>query len=103
MYFQGSAIGKYDDGTIVGVSDAKRTRLQIENKINDCLVPRPKFELEIQVWAGKNLIFLKVQKGNDAPYYYNQNTYKRSDTSTVPVDRSEIRRLVLSSEEQSYD
>lgn len=95
--------GVNDDRTIVGVTDEQKMRLQIENKINDCINPRPQFKLERQELDNKMLVVLTVFKGKDAPYYYNQNTYKRTDTSSTPVDRSEIRHLVLAGVEQSYD
>ena len=95
--------GVSDDGTIIGISDAAELRLHIENKINDCINPRPRFRLEVQEVDGKILVVLYVFQGKNAPYYYNQTTYKRTDTSTVPVDRSEIRRLVMRGVEQSYD
>jgi ATP-dependent DNA helicase RecG len=95
--------GVGDDGTIIGVSDEAKLRLQIENKINDCVNPRPRFKMNRQEIDGKVLIVLFVFKGKNAPYYYNQTTYKRTDTSTTPVDRSEIRDLVLTGLEQNYD
>ncbi|MDI9461684.1 MAG: RNA-binding domain-containing protein [Saccharofermentanales bacterium] len=95
--------GVSNDGTIIGISDEKKLRLQIENKINDCITPRPQFKMEKQEVDGKVLIVLSIFKGKNAPYYYNQTTYKRTDTSTTPVDRSEIRHLVLTGVEQNYD
>jgi ATP-dependent DNA helicase RecG len=95
--------GVRDDGTVIGVSDEAKLRLQIENKINDCINPRPPFSIEEQEMDGKVLVVLTVSKGKNAPYYYNQSTFKRTDTSSAPVDRAEIRHLVLSGEEQSYD
>ena len=37
------------------------------------------------------------------PYFYKGNAYKRSDTSTIPVDRFELNRLILEGSNQSYD
>ena len=95
--------GISDDGTIIGVSDEAKLRLQIENKINDSINPRPQFKINRQEIGDKVLIVLSVFKGKNAPYYYNQTTFKRTDTSTTPVDRSEIRHLVLTGIEQNYD
>lgn len=95
--------GVKDDGTITGIPDETKLRLQIENKINDCINPRPHFKMEKQEIDGKILVVLTVFKGKNAPDYYNQSTYKRTDTSSTPVDRSEIRHLVLTGVEQSYD
>lgn len=95
--------GVSDDGTITGISDERKLRLQIENKINDSITPRPQFKMDSQEMDGKVLVVLSVLKGKNAPYYYNQATYKRTDTSTAPVDRSEIRHLVLTGIEQNFD
>ena len=95
--------GVRDDGTIIGISDEGKLRLQIENKINDSITPRPRFIMKREEIDGKVLLVLFVLKGKNPPYYYNTSTYKRADTSTAPVDRSEIRELVLTGADQSYD
>lgn len=95
--------GVSDDGEIIGISDDTKLRLQIENKINASINPRPQFKLEKQEMDGKTLVLLTVFKGKNAPYYYNQRTFKRTDTSSAPVDRLEMRHLVLAGMEQSYD
>lgn len=95
--------GVSDDGRIVGVPDDAKLRLQIENKINDSISPRPQFKLTRQEIDGKTIVVLSVSKGKEAPYFYHQTAYKRTDTSTAPVDRSEMRRLVLAGVEQDYD
>ncbi len=95
--------GVADDGTIIGVPDEEKLRLQIENKINDCIIPRPQFKMNRQEIGGKVLVEVSVFKGKNAPYYYKNSTYKRSDTSTTPLDPSEIRHLVLKSIEKDYD
>ena len=55
--------GVSNDGTIIGISDEKKLRLQIENKINDCITPRPQFKMEKQEVDGKVLIVLSIFKG----------------------------------------
>lgn len=93
--------GVSDDGEIIGISDEAKLRLQIENKINACINPRPQFKLEKQEMDGKTLVLLTVFKGKNAPYYYNQRTFKRTDTSSTPVDRLEMRHLVLAGMEKA--
>lgn len=39
--------GVNDDGTICGIENAEKVRLDIENKINDGIIPKPDFELKI--------------------------------------------------------
>ena len=93
--------GVSDDGTITGISDERKLRLQIENKINDCITPRPQFKMDRQEIDGKVLIVLSVLKGK--MHYSTIKPRTRTDTSTAPVDRSEIRHLVLTGIEQNFD
>lgn len=87
--------GVNDSGEVIGVELIKETLLRIENMINDSIVPRPKYKLDIETIGKLTLIILEVMHGVDTPYYYKGKAYKRSDTSTVPVDRQELNRLVL--------
>jgi ATP-dependent DNA helicase RecG len=101
-YMDGVIIfGIDDDGNIVGIDDAKSTALDIENKINDCIRPVPKFELTIN--SSNRTITLSVFEGNGKPYLYKNKAYKRSDTSSVEVDRTEFNRLILEGSNQSFE
>lgn len=92
--------GIADDGTVKGVDDPKQACLNLENKINDNIKPIPTFEFDVKK---DSTIELKVYKGVHKPYFYKGNAYKRSDTSTIPVDRFELNRLILEGSNQSYD
>ncbi len=61
--------GVRDDGTIIGISDEGKLRLQIENKINDSITPRPRFIMKREEIDGKVLLVLFVFKGKNPPYY----------------------------------
>jgi ATP-dependent DNA helicase RecG len=87
--------GVNDNGELVGVDNAKDDCLKIENMINDSIVPVPDYQIEVEEVEGKKIIKLIVRKGKDTPYYYQGKAHKRSDTSTVEVDRFELRRLAL--------
>lgn len=93
--------GVNDDGKIIGVDDPKSTAIDIENKINDCIRPVPKFELSID--SSNRTITLSVFEGNGKPYLYKNKAYKRSDTSSVEVDRNEFNRLILEGSNQSFE
>lgn len=84
-----------DNGDFTGIGDAKAESLRIENMINDSIAPVPDFEIEAREVAGRKIIVLLVKKGQDTPYYYQGKAYKRSATSTVEVDRFELRRLAI--------
>lgn len=82
-----------DDGNVKGLSDAKQSCLDIENKINDSISPQPDYTLEIQ--NNEQTIKLAVKSGLQKPYLYKSKAYKRNDTATIEVDTLELSRLVL--------
>ena len=96
--------GLDDDGKVVGVKEIpKEEALRIENMINDSVFPVPTFEIFIKEVEGKTIIVVGVKKGKDTPYYYNGKVYKRGDTSSVEVDRFELRRLALEGVNMHYE
>lgn len=95
--------GVDDSGDLVGIENAKDESLRIENMINGSIVPVPSFEIEAKEIGGKTVIVLEVKKGRDTPYYYQGKAYRRSDTSTVEVDRFELRRLAIEGINMDYE
>ena len=95
--------GVDDDGDLIGIENVKEESLRIENMINDSVVPIPNFEIEINKVENKSIILLKVKKGKDTPFYYHGKVYKRADTSTVEVDRLELRRLSMEGVNMDYE
>ncbi len=93
--------GVADDGSIIGLKDAERECASIENKINDCIVPRPRFSIESD--SAHKTVRLHVFEGLSKPYLYRGRAYKRSGTSTVEVDRVELDRLVLEGGNTTFD
>jgi ATP-dependent DNA helicase RecG len=96
-------IGIDDDHQIVGLDNPHDIKLNIENSINDALEPKPFYEIQAENIDGKIIIVLTVYKGDHTPYTVNQKAYKRSDTSTVQVDRFAYEELILLGRNQSYD
>ena len=82
-----------DDGNIVGMRDPEQACLDIENKINDSITPKPDFTLKINKKTG--VITLSVKKGQFTPYLYKGKAYRRSDTASIEVDQIELKRLIL--------
>ena len=93
--------GVSDDGSIVGIDDIDELRLQIENSINDSLDPVPDYQLTVD--DRDKTVRLEVQQGYNTPYYYRGKAYRRSDTSTVEVERAELNRLIMKGENLSFD
>ena len=108
-----SAFSNYNDGKIIfGINDEgdpieletkDEECLKIENMINDTLEPVPKYKLEIKDLNGKQIIILSVFKGKNTPYYYKGKAYRRSNTSTLEVDRLELNRLVIQGINTDYE
>lgn len=82
-----------DNGNVLGLDDPVKTCLDIENLINDTIVPKPNFKLSI---THKNkVVTLEVLEGDNKPYLYKGKAYRRSDTASIEVDNFELKRLVL--------
>lgn len=93
-YGAGSILfGVDDNGNSVGLSDPESTRLDLENKINDSIHPKPEYSITVN--QKSKVITLNVSEGKQKPYLYKGKAYRRSDTSTVEVDGFELKRLVL--------
>lgn len=101
--FNGGRIvfGVDGDGAVEGLDNPKQACLDIENRINDSISPRPSFLLEI----GENgrTVELSVEEGLDKPYLSGGKAYRRSDSATVEVDGVELKRLILEGQNLSFD
>ena len=93
--------GVNDDGTICGIENAEQVCLDIENRINDSISPKPDFELEID--GTENIIRLIVREGEYKPYLYKGKAYRRSDSATIEVDQAELKNLVLEGSNLSFE
>lgn len=96
-------IGVDDDKNIVGIDDIIEVKLMIENKINDTIVPRPNYKINILEIKNKNVIEITVNPEDNTPYLYKGIAYQRKDTSTVPVDQVSLINLSLKGKNLSYD
>ena len=93
--------GVNDNGKITGLENIEELCLDLENKINDNISPKPDFRFIKD--NKKNIITLIVEEGFNKPYLYKGKAYKRNDTSTVEVDRIEFNRLTLLGLNQYYE
>ena len=108
-----SAMANYHDGYIIigvddnlninGVEEPKTIKLNLENAINDNILPRPYYEISDEKKDGKILIVLKIFMGENTPYLYSNKAYKRMDTSTVPINKIEYETLILKGRNIGYD
>ena len=93
--------GVDDDGNVKGLSDVRQACLDIENKINDSIIPQPNYTLEIQ--NNDQTIKLTIKSGLQKPYLYKSKAYKRNDTATIEVDTLEFSRLILEGKNISFE
>lgn len=93
--------GVDDDGVVVGVEKPIDGCLRIENMINDSIDPVPTFTLDPDM--ERKIIILTVEEGSEQPYLLKGKAYRRADSSTVEVDRTELKRLVLLGSNMSFD
>lgn len=92
--------GVDDDGDAIGLKDPSASCLDIENRINDVFDPRPSFSLMVNE---DRTVELVVEEGYDKPYLCGGKAYRRSDTSTVEVDKIELKRLILEGRNLDFD
>jgi ATP-dependent DNA helicase RecG len=60
-------------------------------------------EYTISVDAKNSTISLDVYQGVHKPYFYKNKAYKRTDTSTIEIDRIELNRLILEGTNRYYE
>ena len=93
--------GVDDNGNQVGLDNPKKVAHNIENQINDNIKPSPNFLIEIN--EKSKVVHLFVYQGLNKPYFYNGKAYKRSDSSTIEVDRFELNRLILEGNNEDFE
>ncbi|GAU78342.1 RNA-binding domain-containing protein [Fusibacter sp. 3D3] len=96
-------LGIRDDGTIVGVDKIDEIKLNIENAINDAIIPKPYYEFEVHLVKALKLLVIRVYKGDYTPYTYQNKAYMRRDTSTVQVDATMNQNLILAGRNLGFE
>jgi ATP-dependent DNA helicase RecG len=92
--------GVDNNGQIKPIEDMNAFALDIENQINDSFNIRPNYSI---VQNSNKTISLFIKKGFDTPYLYNGKAYQRNDTSTIEVDRAELKRLYMQGNNVTFD
>lgn len=93
--------GIKDNGEIIGIDKPDQVCLNIENKINDSIKPRPEYFLEID--SIRRVISLTVLEGKYKPYLYKSKAYQRRDSSTIEVEGIELNSLILQGQNRNFD
>lgn len=101
-YGGGSILFGVDDrGHAVGLANPVQSCLDIENKVNDSIVPHPPYSLVVH--EADATVELKVSPGRAKPYFYRSKAYRRSDSATIEVDAFELARLILEGRNTSFE
>ena len=93
--------GVDDNGIQIGVNDPDEVSLDIENRVNDSISPKPDYSINVN--RSTNVISLIVSEGRYKPYLYRGKAYRRNGTATVEVDQVELRRLTLKGANLYYE
>lgn len=104
-------IGIEDDGAIVGVADADKVTLQINNMVRDSIKPDVTMfvRYETQNLDGKQIIAVTVQKGTSRPYYLSSKglkpggVYVRNGTASDPATDTAIRKMIKETDGDCFE
>ncbi len=104
-------IGVKDDGTVIGIADADKVILQINNMVRDSVKPDITMfvRYETQEIDGKQFIAVTVQKGTDRPYYLGSKglrpggVYVRSGTASDPATEAAIRKMIKETDGDCFE
>ena len=104
-------VGVADDGSIIGVDNADKVTLQLNNMVRDSIKPDVTMfvRYEIQDIEGKQILAVTVQKGTDRPYYIGSKglkpngVYVRNGSSSDPATDTAIRRMIKETDGDSFE
>ena len=104
-------IGVQNDGRILGVENADRVTLQINNMVRDSIKPDITMfvRYDTQETDGKQIVAVTVQKGTDRPYYLGSKglkpggVYVRNGTATDPATDTAIRKMIKETDGDCFE
>lgn len=101
-YYGGKIIfGVNDFGESIGIKNINESIIKVEHMINDSISPQVDYYIETD--NIKNIFTLNVSPGIETPYFYKSKTFRRNDTSTIEVDKNELKRLILKGNNKTFD
>lgn len=99
--------GIADDGTLVGLADAKDDSEKISEAIKSHIDPIPDFKLSFAKCEDKEFVILDVMQGDQTPYYYigdgQMQAFVRVGNESVVASVAKHKELVLKGSNVSYD
>ena len=95
------------DKVIVGVENAQETISKLSELIKARIKPQPQVEIHSFFESGKELVAVKINKGQATPYYYSQdNTYTafvRLGDESLPASEQQLTELILRGRNETFD
>lgn len=99
--------GVDNDGNVKGLNDIQHVGEVISQKIRDYMDPLPNVDMVPLEVDGEKVLQLKVLKSKFTPYYYvgdgQRVAFVRNGTDSLPATDEEMKRLVLSGTNRTYD
>ncbi|MCQ2318050.1 MAG: helix-turn-helix domain-containing protein [Bacteroidales bacterium] len=99
--------GIADDGTLLGLADAKDDSEKISETIKSHIDPIPNFKLSFAKCEDKEFVILDVMPGDQTPYYYigdgQMQAFVRVGNESVVASVAKHKELVLKGSNVSYD
>jgi ATP-dependent DNA helicase RecG len=104
-------IGVDDDGAVVGVDDADKALLSVNNMLRDSIKPDVTLfaQSRIEQMNGLPVIAIEIQSGTEKPYYLTEKgvrpegVYVRHGAASVPATESAIRKMLRDTDGDSYE
>ena len=87
-------IGIADNKEIIGVKDADKWQLEIEQFLIKELVPEAPVMVSVENYGNKQLLLIKVWEGSKQPYIFNGSIYYRRNDITIQASSKEISELI---------
>ena len=92
-----------DKDKIIGQDVSDSTLKSISQKIRQRVRPEISPEIRVIGIKGKKVIEVKIEKGNNKPYYLDGIAYKRVGSETPIISPEELERLILKKNKKYWD
>lgn len=87
-------VGVKDNGETVGIEDAEKYRVELEDYLVNAIVPTAPITVSVENTDDKEILLLKVWSGSKQPYLFDGAIYYRKGSQTMKASSSEISKLI---------
>ena len=104
-------IGIADDGDVIGLSNADKDIINVNNMLRDNIKPDVTLfsQSKVEQMDGKDIIRIDVQCGTERPYYLAgkgirpEGVYVRHGAASVPATDTAIRKMIRETDGDSFE